>query len=302
MQEKNEKNLISPSAADKLIRAHDGDVALLCLYYLRSKNTDPEMAAAELCRTMSEINAAEEKLSRLGIMDEVLAGSRRKPAEPEHELPQYSARDIARRSKDDDNFSLILSEGEKVMGRKLNSNDMKVLFGIYDYLALPTEVILVMLNHCAAVCTEKYGESRRPSAGFIEKEAYQWAHREIMSLEQADEYIEFCRERNDRLTRIKRILNIFDRDFTTAERKDVSAWLDMGFGEEAIQEAYERTINHAGALRWNYMRKIILNWNEHGIYTPEDIALKDPARSGGTAPAPARTEAKPLTGSIIDQI
>ncbi len=53
--------------ADKLISAHDGDVALLYIYLQRA-GSDLDGAARELCRTMSEIEAAHEKLQRMGLM------------------------------------------------------------------------------------------------------------------------------------------------------------------------------------------------------------------------------------------
>lgn len=51
---------------DRLIAAHDGDVALLYLY-LRRHGGNLDSAARELCRTGSEISAAAEKLHRLGL-------------------------------------------------------------------------------------------------------------------------------------------------------------------------------------------------------------------------------------------
>ena len=47
-------------AADRLIAAHDGDVALLYLYIMRRGGCDMEKAAMELCRTMQEISSASE--------------------------------------------------------------------------------------------------------------------------------------------------------------------------------------------------------------------------------------------------
>ncbi len=61
--------IISPQAADRLIAAHDGDVALLYIYRLRTGCTGHEQAARDLCRTLREIEAADEKLSRLALFD-----------------------------------------------------------------------------------------------------------------------------------------------------------------------------------------------------------------------------------------
>ena len=60
-------NSISAQALDKLLAAHDGDVALLYLYWLSHGDLDEEGAAGALCRTRQDICAAKEKLVRLGL-------------------------------------------------------------------------------------------------------------------------------------------------------------------------------------------------------------------------------------------
>ena len=42
-------NLISARDAERLIRAHDGDVALLCIHALKNGGIDCEKAARDLC-------------------------------------------------------------------------------------------------------------------------------------------------------------------------------------------------------------------------------------------------------------
>lgn len=180
------------SIAEALIAAHDGDVALLYIYLCCRGGEDLERAARELCRTMGEISAAWEKLQRMGLLPGERAFQDRpvpapKPA-PAEELPEYETEDLVRRSREDAGFSAIVTEAQKVLGHVISSSDLKRLFGIYDYLALPPEVILMLLNHCVSI-----SQGRRPSMRFIEKEAYVWANREIMSLEQAEEYIRSSR-------------------------------------------------------------------------------------------------------------
>ena len=58
---------ISIQALDRLIAAHDGNVALLWLYWQRSGSLDAEKAAAALCLTLQEVLAAEEKLRRMAL-------------------------------------------------------------------------------------------------------------------------------------------------------------------------------------------------------------------------------------------
>ena len=73
MQDSTTEKAISARALDRLLAAHDGDVALLYLYWLKSGSQDPEQAAAALCRTMREIGAAEEKLRRINTLRRALA-------------------------------------------------------------------------------------------------------------------------------------------------------------------------------------------------------------------------------------
>lgn len=299
MSDNKPQNLISPQAADRLLNAHDGDMALLYLYIHRTGCTDMEKAADKLCRTLKDMEAAEEKLRRMGLLDSP-AQVNNSPIVPALELPQYTAKELHIRTEEDPQFAVIVAEAIKVMGHSLSGSDLKMLFGIYDYLALPTEVILVLLNYCAELFEEKYGSSRRPSARTIEKEAYVWVNREIMSLEQADEYIRNQKERRSGIGRIKALLGLHGRELSSAERKAFESWLDMGFDEDAISIAYDRTTEYASGFKLRYMNRILENWHESNIHTQAEIEAKDPRRGSATAPAPG-TQAS-IDSSILDKI
>ena len=285
MQGKFADNLISPAAADRLIAAHDGDLALLHIFKQRSGSRDLERAAVELCRTMREIEAAYEKLMRMGLVEEgencLLAGRTApapKPA-PEDELPEYRTEDIILRCSQDGAFSAVLKEAETVLGHKLSTPDMKKLFGIYDYLALPPEVIMELLHYCMFI-----SENRLPSMRYIEKEAYSWANREILTLEQAEEYISRSKQRREDTMKMAQALGIRGRQLSPTEKKYISAWLDMGFVQDVILLAFDRTVTNTGGLKWSYMNKILSNWKEKGLYSVEEIEEKDGRRPAALRP------------------
>lgn len=293
-------NSISSSALDALIAAHDGDVALLYLYLLHTGGS-AEQAARALCRTLREITAAEEKLRRMGLLDGPAAPAPTPAPEPKappaDELPEYRAEDIVRRSQEDPGFSAVVKEAQKVLGHSLSSPDLKRLFGIYDYLALPPEVILELLNHCVCV-----SQGRRPSMRFIEKEAYVWVNREIYTLEQAEEYIRHWRTRHEASGRIAEALGIRGRALTATEARYVGSWLDMGFDEAAVSVAYDRTVTNTGALKWGYLNKILQSWHDAGIHTVEQIALRDPPRRSAPRPSAPRKEQPPVTMDELKSI
>ena len=278
MQGKFAENLISPSAADRLLAAHDGDLALLYLFQQRTGCRDLDRAAGELCRTMAEMQSAWEKLQRMGLVDSgrncsVDERHAQPKLSPADELPEYTAEDVVRRSHDDPAFSAILAEAQRVLGHRLSTPDLKKLFGIYDYLALPPELIMVLLNHCVSI-----SKGRLPSMRFIEKEAYAWVNREILTLEQAEEYISFSKQRREDSARVAETLNIRGRALSPTESKYISAWLDMGFGLDVIELAYDRTVTNTGALKWSYMNRILESWREKGLSTVREIEEKDSRR------------------------
>ena len=308
MAEEKRNNFISGPDLDKLIAAHDGDVALLWLYRQRYGALDAEKAAHDLCRTLQEIRAAEEKLRRMELFAAAPAPTAAPvappPSVPEpdavQELPQYSSDEISRRSRGNSALDAIYAEAAQVMGRALGGNDLRVLFGIYDHLGLPPEVILELLHFCEELCHWKYGDSRRPTPRFLEKEAYSWANREILTLEQAEEYIRFRRSRHGDLGSLRERLHL--QELSPTQEKELNAWLDQGFREDAIVIAADRTVTNTGSLKWNYLRKILLSWQEKGLFTPELIEEKDPARRDRPAASTLHREQAPIDTNDLRKI
>jgi len=269
--------------AEQIIAAHDGDVALLWLCLRRDPGCGLEDAARALCRTRAEMEAAFEKLCRMGLAEppeKAPEPAKAAPApklQPADELPEYTARDLAVRSREDPRFAALVTEAQRALGRILSTADLKKLFGLYDYLALPPEVIMMLLNYC--VTGSPTGNP--PSMRQIEKEGYVWANREIMTLEQAEEYIASSQRRREKLTKMAELLGIRGRALSTTENKFLSSWLEMGFDDELIEMAYDRTLTNTGGLKWGYMNGILKSWHEKGLHTPADVRDKDTRRPRG---------------------
>jgi len=291
MRDAQGQNSISEQMLDALLSAHDGDVALLYLYRLREPDADAEQAARALCMTLAQIGAAQEKLTR---MTQPAAAARAPLPEPaDDELPQCSADDVVRLKREDAGFAAVLDEAVTVMGRALSSNDLRILFGIYNHLGLPAEVILELLNFLRE-CREETEDKRRLTARGIEKEAYAWANREILTMEQAEEYIRAQKLRMSEMGSIQKALGLGGRPLSPTESKYLSSWLELGFGEEAILIAYDRTVTNTGALKWKYMNSILLSWHSQGLHSPEEIEKKDGA-SRTRRPSSTRRPDRPMT-------
>ena len=196
------------------------------------------------------------------------------------------------------------AEAQTALTHTLSSVEMKTLFGIYDYLALPPEVIMMLINYCVARCREQStpDHPRRPSMRSIEKEAYNWVHQEILTLDQAEEYIRRQRERRDALGRAKAAVGVHGRELTPTETKYLSAWLDMGFDEDALAIGYDRTITNTGALKWSYMNKIMQSWHEKGLHSAEEIESGDPRRRPQQSAAQGKAIDMDELQSVLEKI
>ena len=272
-----EKKLLSAGEADKLLACADGTAALLYLHILRSGGFSLTSAARVLKRSEAEVALAADTLRRLGLLEQ-FAKDRPQPA---REIPEYTAEDIVRRAETDRAFSGVAAEAERTLGRVLSSNDLRLLFGIYDYLGLPADVIMLLLHHCVEAYQAGSGAGRMPTMRYIEKEGWFWAEQEIVTLEAAEEHIRREKQRQERTEEVKRVLQIRDRELTATERKYVESWLELGYGPETLAIAYDRTVSSTGKLAWRYMDRIVQSWNEKQLYTPEAIEAGDSRRSGG---------------------
>ena len=144
----------------------------------------------------------------------------------------------------DNTFRSLYGEVQRLLGRSLNTEELKILLGFVRYLGLTADVISLLVCYCKERARQR-GSLRNPSLRTIEKEAYNWAERGIDTVEEA------------------------------AEERYAQSWLDMGMDDELISMAYERTCLNTGGLNWAYMNKILQRWQQQGFHSAEDVRTGD---------------------------
>ena len=262
---------ISISDVSKLLSTCSGDAALLYLY-LQSGGV-PKQAANQLKLPDSRLACAMATLRQLGLWQE------QKTLFIPGERPQYQETDVLRAMDTDVDFRSLYGEVQRLLGRNLNTEELKILLGFVRYLGLSADVISVLVSYCKERARQR-GSLRNPSLRTIEKEAYFWAEHGIDTIEEAAAFIQRQNVKNTRLHKLMSILQIRGRNLTPGEERYAAAWLEMGFDMEALAAAYERTCLNTGGLSWAYMNKILLRWQEQGLLTGEQI------RSGDRKSAP----------------
>lgn len=293
---------MSGRAAELLLGCGCPEAALLYIYMLKTGGEIGQDAEKTLKISDDRIKHALSVLCRLGLCrDAGLAGDKMPDAEksgaesvpaangretagktaarrPESAdmTPEYSIADIRREISNGAQFSMLVNEVQRALGKIMSSDDLIKLFGIYDSIGMPPEVILQLVTYCIAENRRKYGDDRMPTMRYIEKAAYTWEREGVMSLERAEEYIRRAEIKRDKQAELARALSIRGRELTATEKRYIGEWIDMGFESDAVSEAYDRTVTKTGRLVWKYMDSILKNWHGRGAHTMEDIEKLDP--------------------------
>ena len=250
---------IQQGQVHKLLCTASGDAALLYIY-IHSGN-EAATAEQDLKMTKTRFDCAAATLRQLGLWPEekatiVLSGER----------PRYTETDVIRAIDTDMDFKTLYGEVQRLLGKTLNTEELKILLGFTRYLSLSPEVVSVLICYCKERARQK-GSFRAPSLRTIEKEAYAWAEQGIDTMEEAAAYIQNQNQRHSRIRQIMDLLQIRGRSLTPGEEKYARSWLDMGFDQEVLKIAYERTCLNTGGLSWAYMNKILTRWQAAGLFT-----------------------------------
>ena len=270
---------LSETDMRKLLGAASPEAALVYLY-VQSGN-DPANAEQELSLSGARVSCAAATLRQMGLWPE-----ERPIRVAPGERPDYTERDVVQAVDADNSFRALYGEVQRLLGRALNIEELKILLGFVRYLNMPGEVIQMLICYCKDRARRR-GSSRNPSLRTIEKEAYAWAERGIDSIEEASAFIQSQNVRASRLSQLMNALQIRGRNLTPAEERYAISWLEMGFDNEAISMAYERTCLNTGGLNWAYMNKILQRWHGQGLHTAQAVQT-------GDKKADPRAERRPL--------
>lgn len=264
-----------------LIAAAQSDAALL---YLALKTGLPAPLSPE------QLRAAENTLARLGLTE-----TKKPPVAPD-EPPVYSTETIHRALHDAD-FSALLGEVQRILGRVIPTEELRSLLCIRDHLQMPDEVISILVSYCVQRCRAR--GRRMPSLREIEREAFAWTDQGVDSVETAARYMQAMLARQSRQGQIAGLLQISGRHLVRNEENYISQWIAWGFPDEAISLAYEKTCLNAGGLKWPYLHSILKSWHEQGLHTVAEIRQGD---RGGKKAAPVRRELDDLDREAISRL
>lgn len=184
--------------------------------------------------------------------------------------PSYKSSEISRQLSDNPKVSQMYHMVSQILGKTLSTADTELLYSLYDYYALPAEVILVLVEY--------FVSKGKRSMRAIEKEAAKWSSAGIDTVEKARRQIKKREEFLSYAYRVRKIMGIGERSLSAKELQYINRWQnEYRMEPEMVQAAFELTVNQTGKLSFAYMNKILGSWAEDGIRTQADIG-KDKKR------------------------
>ena len=221
--------------------------------------------------------------------------------EPERkeQRPEYTRADMALALKET-KFAMLTGEVEQKLGKKLTTPDVSLLLGLYDYLGLPADVIFLLVEFCVGRSEKQYGPGRRPTMRQIEREGYVWHRLGLMDQDSASAYIRKYNQGREKLPVLMKLLRLGERAPSPTEEKYLLGWGEMGFENEVIEQAYDRTILKCKELKWPYMNKILLSWHEQGLHTVADLRRREQQNAAAPVREDRRRQDKPEAAARED--
>jgi DnaD/phage-associated family protein len=291
--------------ADKLISQGNGDAALLFLHLLR---TGGQYDTALACKTLNwdgtRLNEAFAALENLELVKG--AAVEQTPVVSAKDAPDYTSSDIAKEMADpQSSFRSLLQLVEQRLGKTLSYKDTSYLMELFDHLALPSEVIYLLVNFVIEDTEQRLGQGRRPRMSEVKRQGYLWAAKGLDTLEKATAYVEKLHYFRSQEGEILAVIGIRDRQANTQERRYINNWLEMGFPLEVITLACERTTLKIGTWRWTYCDGILRSWHKKGLHTLEAIESEEHGsgsqKQASNSSAPQRPARSTGNGKMASQ-
>lgn len=179
------------------------------------------------------------------------------------ELPVYTSAELAELMETRATLRTLINEAQQILGKMFNPSDLNILIGMFDYLGISEEGILMILAHCKRI--------GKVNLRAIEKYAYSLVDRDIIdptALEEEFRTVEALRSFEGE---VRSMFGMKSRALTAKESKMLRAWVSYGYDVDIVRRAYEMTVNATNEPSVAYTNAIIERWHSEGLNTAEAI-------------------------------
>lgn len=174
--------------------------------------------------------------------------------------------EITSKMEMDKALSDTLKMAQLIWEKPLTQSEIKTLYSFLEWYSFSNEVLLMLLEYCAA-------DEKTKNIKYMEAVAENWSNEGITTVKAAEKVL---RKKEKERSMVKKCASMFglSRAFSDREIQYISDWTNnLGMSEAMIKEAYARTTLNTGKLSFQYMNKILASWSNEGIKSVS--ALKD---------------------------
>ena len=169
---------------------------------------------------------------------------------------EFSPSEITDLIKNSEKTDYLYKRAEELYGRLLKPHEQSTLAVIVEQIGMRAEVAVMLLEYCFSI-----GKKRTNN---IKDTAQSWLELGIDSVESAESHLKQLKEYHSIESELVRLLKI--KDIPDKYKPLFQKWLfEFNFPVQIIYDAYQITLEETGKLRYNYLDKILCNWNENGI-------------------------------------
>lgn len=180
-------------------------------------------------------------------------------------LPEYTSEELGDMLEQNGGALAFVDEAQRRIGRMFNPREVSILIGLKNYLELDERYIYVLIDHCARV--------GKTSMRYIETVAFGMYDEGVTD---SDELETRLAEREAYATlegKFRSMTGIKGRRLTAKETRFLNRWsVEMKYGFEMIELAYEITADTQHEYNPAYMNGILERWYAAAITTPEQVS------------------------------
>lgn len=251
---------------------------LLWIFRHASEPIDPAVISKEIGYVESDICDALTVLCEWGVLSSDGKAVKLMPApeapspavaEAKKELPEIvpvkpTYEQVVARCQESPEIAHMFTDIEGLLGKTLGYDSECILLMMHDQYGLPVEVIYMLVSHCVSI--------GKGNLAYIAKVGKTWGEKEIDTIEKADEQIKLLNFCITLWKEFAGLAGIPNPRPTATQSAYLQTWSkDFRYGADMVYLAYEETLDHSGKISFAYMNKVLSNWNEKGLRTPQDV-------------------------------
>ena len=177
-------------------------------------------------------------------------------------IPAYTNDEVDKKLKKSKELRSLVSDCNGILGKILNYHEAGVIAALYDYLRLSPEYIMLLCTHCAV--------QGKTTLHYIKQTEENLVSDGITEYSELESYYKKMESVRSTEGKIRRMFGMGNRALTAKEKEAIKCWTEWEISDKMLSKAYDITVDNTSDPNIKYMNKVISNWYENNVKTPED--------------------------------